>query len=137
MRCKVFFSALCFNLTRSFSNLWTQASVFVQSHVRAHAELMWLLSSTTPIGWLNKMIQFKEKSRKSVYFLFQIFSACICLHLVTFSKLGWHSETFVQGTVNQSCKLGWQWHSVNLWILNLWYSTKWSYCIRHPHIIMT
>lgn len=43
-----------------------QASVFVQSHVRAHVELMWLLSSTTPIGWLNKMIQFKEKSRKAV-----------------------------------------------------------------------
>ncbi|KAK7311703.1 hypothetical protein RJT34_10003 [Clitoria ternatea] len=42
-----------------------KASVFVQSHVRAHVELMWLLSSTTPIGWLNKMIQFKEKSRKA------------------------------------------------------------------------
>ncbi|KAF5202327.1 Tryptophan--trna ligase [Thalictrum thalictroides] len=43
----------------------SKASVFVQSHVRAHAELMWLLSSATPIGWLNKMIQFKEKSRKA------------------------------------------------------------------------
>ncbi|KAL1310295.1 hypothetical protein AAHE18_17G237100 [Arachis hypogaea] len=36
-----------------------------KSHVRAHVELMWLLSSATPIGWLNKMIQFKEKSRKA------------------------------------------------------------------------
>ncbi|VAH79175.1 unnamed protein product [Triticum turgidum subsp. durum] len=36
-----------------------------KSHVRAHIELMWLLSSSTPIGWLNKMIQFKEKSRKA------------------------------------------------------------------------
>lgn len=45
-----------------------QASVFVQSHVRAHVELMWLLSSATPIGWLNRMIQFKEKSRKVVSF---------------------------------------------------------------------
>uniref|UniRef100_A0A2N9FEJ7 Tryptophanyl-tRNA synthetase n=1 Tax=Fagus sylvatica TaxID=28930 RepID=A0A2N9FEJ7_FAGSY len=43
----------------------SKASVFVQSHVRAHAELMWLLSSATPIGWLNRMIQFKEKSRKA------------------------------------------------------------------------
>ncbi|KAM0938198.1 putative tryptophan--tRNA ligase [Dioscorea sansibarensis] len=43
----------------------TKASVFVQSHVRAHVELMWLLSSAAPIGWLNKMIQFKEKSRKA------------------------------------------------------------------------
>ncbi|KAF3506566.1 hypothetical protein F2Q69_00001316, partial [Brassica cretica] len=42
----------------------SKASVFVQSHVRAHVELMWLLSSSTPIGWLQKMTQFKEKSRK-------------------------------------------------------------------------
>ncbi|XP_057960031.1 tryptophan--tRNA ligase, chloroplastic/mitochondrial isoform X2 [Malania oleifera] len=42
----------------------SKASVFVQSHVHAHVELMWLLSSATPIGWLNRMIQFKEKSRK-------------------------------------------------------------------------
>lgn len=46
--------------------LYMQASVFVQSHVRAHVELMWLLSSATPVGWLNRMIQFKEKSRKAV-----------------------------------------------------------------------
>ncbi|KAF7830099.1 tryptophan--tRNA ligase, chloroplastic/mitochondrial isoform X1 [Senna tora] len=43
----------------------SKASVFVQSHVRAHVELMWLLSSATPIGWLYRMIQFKEKSRKA------------------------------------------------------------------------
>ncbi|KAG6542381.1 hypothetical protein Mapa_016210 [Marchantia paleacea] len=43
----------------------SKASIFVQSHVRAHAELTWLLSCVTPISWLNKMIQFKEKARKS------------------------------------------------------------------------
>ncbi|PRQ27563.1 putative tryptophan--tRNA ligase [Rosa chinensis] len=43
----------------------SKASVFVQSHVRAHVELMWLLSSVAPVGWLNRMIQFKEKSRKA------------------------------------------------------------------------
>lgn len=43
----------------------SKASIFVQSHVRAHVELMWLLSSSTPIGWLNRMIQFKEKSLKA------------------------------------------------------------------------
>ncbi|KAG9449102.1 hypothetical protein H6P81_009067 [Aristolochia fimbriata] len=41
-----------------------KASVFVQSHVRAHVELMWLLSTATPLGRLGRMIQFKEKSRK-------------------------------------------------------------------------
>ncbi|KAI9106354.1 hypothetical protein K1719_021882 [Acacia pycnantha] len=49
----------------------SKASVFVQSHVRAHVELMWLLSSTTPIGWLYRMIQFKEKSRKESSLLLQ------------------------------------------------------------------
>ncbi|KAL6207787.1 hypothetical protein ACLB2K_018740 [Fragaria x ananassa] len=43
----------------------SKASVFVQSHVHAHVELMWLLSSVAPVGWLNRMIQFKEKSRKA------------------------------------------------------------------------
>ncbi|GMH00623.1 hypothetical protein Nepgr_002462 [Nepenthes gracilis] len=41
-----------------------KVSVFVQSHDRAHVELMWMLSSTTPIGWPNRMIHFIEKSRK-------------------------------------------------------------------------
>ena len=43
-----------------------RASVFVQSHVPAHSELAWLLQCYTPVGWLRKMIQFKEKSRKQV-----------------------------------------------------------------------
>ena len=43
----------------------TKAKVFVQSHVTAHAEMAWLLSCVTPVGWLKKMIQFKEKSRKN------------------------------------------------------------------------
>ena len=30
----------------------------------AHSELCWLLNCATPIGWLEKMIQFKEKARK-------------------------------------------------------------------------
>jgi tryptophanyl-tRNA synthetase len=39
------------------------ASLFVQSHVAAHSELSWLLSCFTPLGWLNRMTQFKEKSK--------------------------------------------------------------------------
>jgi tryptophanyl-tRNA synthetase len=41
-----------------------RSKVFVQSHISAHAELQWLLNCVTPIGWLNRMIQFKEKARK-------------------------------------------------------------------------
>ncbi len=38
-----------------------KSTLFVQSHVAAHTELMWFLSCLTPLSWLNKMIQFKEK----------------------------------------------------------------------------
>jgi len=38
--------------------------VFIQSHVRAHSELAWLLNCITPMGWLHRMTQFKEKSEQ-------------------------------------------------------------------------
>ncbi len=38
--------------------------VFVQSSVPAHSELAWLFSCLTPLGWLNRMTQFKEKAGK-------------------------------------------------------------------------
>ena len=41
-----------------------KATVFVQSHVAAHSELCWLLNCVTPLNWLERMIQFKEKALK-------------------------------------------------------------------------
>ncbi len=38
--------------------------LFVQSHVTAHAELCWILNCVTPMGWLERMTQFKDKSQK-------------------------------------------------------------------------
>jgi len=38
--------------------------IFNQSTVSAHAELAWLLGCLTPLGWLNRMTQFKEKAGK-------------------------------------------------------------------------
>jgi tryptophanyl-tRNA synthetase len=38
--------------------------IFNQSMVSAHAELGWLLGCLTPLGWLNRMTQFKEKAGK-------------------------------------------------------------------------
>ncbi|MCY4008286.1 MAG: tryptophan--tRNA ligase [Anaerolineaceae bacterium] len=35
--------------------------VFAQSHVVAHSELAWLLTCMTPLGWLHRMTQFKDK----------------------------------------------------------------------------
>jgi tryptophanyl-tRNA synthetase len=36
--------------------------VFIQSQVRQHAELAWMLNCVTPMGWMNRMTQFKSKS---------------------------------------------------------------------------
>ena len=41
-----------------------KTTLFVQSHVRAHAEGSWLLSCVTPLGWLERMTQYKNKSVK-------------------------------------------------------------------------
>ena len=40
------------------------STIFVQSHISAHAELTWLLNCITPLNWLERMIQFKEKALK-------------------------------------------------------------------------
>ena len=41
-----------------------KAVVFIQSYVKAHTELAWLLNCLTPMGWLARMTQFKDKSQK-------------------------------------------------------------------------
>lgn len=42
----------------------SKSKIFVQSHVPAHSELSWLLSCITPIGWLQRMTQYKDKVAK-------------------------------------------------------------------------
>jgi tryptophanyl-tRNA synthetase len=44
------------------------SNVFIQSHIRQHSELAWILNCTTPLGWLERMTQFKSKAagRESV-----------------------------------------------------------------------
>ena len=38
--------------------------IFAQSAVPAHSQLNWLFATQTPLGWLNRMTQFKEKAGK-------------------------------------------------------------------------
>lgn len=40
----------------------SKSSIFMQSHVAGHSELTWLLGCYTPIGWLERMIQFKVRT---------------------------------------------------------------------------
>ena len=40
------------------------SSIMVQSAVPAHTELAWMLTCVTPIGWLERMTQYKAKAAK-------------------------------------------------------------------------
>jgi len=42
-----------------------KTTIFNQSTVSAHAELGWILTCLTPLGWLNRMTQFKDKAGKN------------------------------------------------------------------------
>jgi tryptophanyl-tRNA synthetase len=44
-----------------------RSTVFAQSHVAAHAEAAWLLSSVTSFGELRRMTQFKDKSAEQEF----------------------------------------------------------------------
>ncbi|HEU5066282.1 MAG TPA: tryptophan--tRNA ligase [Gaiellaceae bacterium] len=44
-----------------------RSTVFVQSHVEAHAEAAWLLSSVASFGELRRMTQFKEKAEEQEF----------------------------------------------------------------------
>ena len=42
----------------------SKSTLFIQSHVHEHAELAWVLDTIAYVGELNRMTQFKDKSRK-------------------------------------------------------------------------
>src|ERR671935_1208808 len=44
-----------------------RSTVFVQSHVKAHAEAAWLLGAVTSFGELRRMTQFKDKSAQQEF----------------------------------------------------------------------
>jgi tryptophanyl-tRNA synthetase len=51
-----------------------RSTVFVQSHVTAHAEAAWLLSSVTSYGQLGRMTQFKEKAEEEDFISAALFT---------------------------------------------------------------
>ena len=42
-----------------------RTTLFVQSHVAEHSQLMWLLNAVAPLGELERMTQFKDKAQRS------------------------------------------------------------------------
>jgi tryptophanyl-tRNA synthetase len=41
-----------------------KSTIFIQSHVPEHAECCWMLNCITPVGWLERMTQYKSKSKQ-------------------------------------------------------------------------
>ena len=42
------------------------STIFVQSHVSAHAECCWILNCVTPVGWLERMTQYKVRIERGI-----------------------------------------------------------------------
>ena len=42
-----------------------KCTLFIQSHVREHTELAWILNTLTPMAELERMTQYKDKSQKN------------------------------------------------------------------------
>lgn len=66
--------------------------LFVQSLVKEHAELCWILGCMGPQHWLNMMIQFKEKSHENsslgIYSYPVLMTADILLYKANYVPVG-------------------------------------------------
>ena len=66
--------------------------LFVQSHVKQHSELCWILGCIGPQHWLNMMIQYKEKSNKNsslgIYAYPVLMAADILLYKANYVPVG-------------------------------------------------
>jgi len=69
--------------------------LFRQSHVHEHAEMNWIMSCFTPMGWLNRMTQFKTKAGENIesvstgLYCYPVLMACdILLYQTHFVPVG-------------------------------------------------
>jgi tryptophanyl-tRNA synthetase len=70
-------------------------TLFVQSHVHEHAEASWIMECFTPMGWLNRMTQFKVKAGENTesvptgLFCYPVLMACdILLYHTNYVPVG-------------------------------------------------
>ena len=80
-----------------------KCTIFKQSSVSGHSELSWLLSCLTPMGWLNRMTQFKEKAGKhkekaslGLYAYPVLMAADILLYQVTHVPVGAYQKQHLE-----------------------------------------
>ena len=103
-----------------------QTTIFVQSHIPAHAELAWLLDCITPLNWLERMIQFKEKALKQAenvsiglqnYPVLQ--AADILLYQPKFVPVGEDQKQHLELTRDIAARLNFQFGTPEAPILNI------------------
>jgi len=70
-------------------------NLFIQSHVHEHPEMSWILSCYTPMGWLNRMTQFKAKAGENPdtvstgFYCYPVLMACdILLYQTNYVPVG-------------------------------------------------
>jgi tryptophanyl-tRNA synthetase len=79
--------------------------LFVQSHVHEHAEMSWIMECFTPMGWLNRMTQFKTKADENPesvptgLYCYPVLMACdILLHQTHYVPVGDDQRQHVEFT---------------------------------------
>ena len=94
-----------------------KTTIFAQSHVPAHTQLAWVFNCVTPLGWLNRMTQFKDKAGKKkdqavagLYTYPVLMAADILLYRATHVPVGEDQKQHVElardiaGAFNRKCK---------------------------------
>lgn len=80
------------NVISSGFQVGGQAHLFVQSDVKEHSELCWILGCIGPQHWLNMMIQYKEKSTSNsslgIYSYPVLMAADILLYKANYVPVG-------------------------------------------------
>ena len=83
--------------------------LFVQSQIPEHTELAWLLTCITPMGWLERMTQFKDKTAKGspinsgLFFYPVLMAADILLYNADLVPVGEDQKQHLELSRNCSC----------------------------------
>jgi len=72
--------------------------LFIQSHVHEHAEMSWILECFTPMGWLNRMTQFKTKAGENLESVPTLMAGDILLYHTNYVPVGDDQRQHVEFT---------------------------------------
>lgn len=87
-------------------DLHLQTNIFIQSHVQAHTALAWVMQATAKNGELDRMTQYKDKSRNNIstptalYTYPVLMAADILLYDTTHIPVGLDQKQHVELTIN-------------------------------------